>query len=418
MDQIVITGNGPLHGEVRVAGAKNAALPIIAAALLTGEPLRVSNVPEIRDIHTAIKLMQLLGAQVEFADGELCIDCGELSSVRAPYELVKTMRASILWLGPLLARFGEADVSLPGGCAIGTRPVNEHISGLRAMGADIDIEAGYIKAKAQRLRGAHYAFDVPSVTATENLLMAAALAEGTTVLENCALEPEVEDLAVLLQQMGAGISGAGTSTITIEGVSSLHGTTHRVPPDRIETGTFLVAAAATRGRIRVVDTNPDFLQHVLGKLAQSGAQLELGADWIELDTQGRRPQAVNVTTAPHPAFPTDMQAQFMALNALAEGSATVVENIFENRFMHVAELQRMGADIELQGHTAIVRGRPRLQGAQVMATDLRASACLIIAALAADGDTTIDRVYHLDRGYANIDTKLAGLGALVRRVKS
>jgi UDP-N-acetylglucosamine 1-carboxyvinyltransferase len=326
------------------------------------------------------------------------------------------MRGSILLLGPLLARFGEADVSLPGGCAIGSRPVNEHITGLEAMGAEILIEAGYIKAKASRLRGAHYTFDIPSVTATENLIMAATLADGITVLENCALEPEVADLARLLVAMGAKIEGAGTSTVTIEGVSSLHGTHHRVPPDRIETGTFLVAAAATRGAIRVLDTNPDFLHHVLGKLEQAGARLELGPDWIHLDTGGKRCQAVNIHTAPYPAFPTDMQAQFMALNALAEGSATVVENIFENRFMHVAELQRMGANIELQGHTAIVRGRERLQGAPVMATDLRASASLIIAALAADGDTTIDRVYHLDRGYANIDSKLAELGAIISRI--
>ena len=416
MEQIIISGNGPLRGEVSVAGAKNAALPIIAAALLSAEPLHIGNVPEIRDINTALKLMEMLGANVDFDNGKLDIDCGQINSVRAPYELVKTMRASILWLGPLVARFGEADVSLPGGCAIGTRPVNEHISGLEAMGAEIEIEGGYIKAKASRLQGAHYTFDVPSVTGTENLLMAAALADGTTTLENCALEPEVTDLALLLQQMGAKIEGAGTSTITIEGVPALHGASHVVPPDRIETGTFLVAAAATRGQISVTNTNPDFLHHVLDKLEQAGAKLEMGPDWIKLDSDGKRCQAVNVNTAPYPAFPTDMQAQFMALNALAEGSATVVENIFENRFMHVAELQRMGADIELQGHTAIVRGRERLQGAPVMATDLRASACLIIAALAADGDTTIDRVYHLDRGYANIDTKLAEMGAIIRRV--
>jgi UDP-N-acetylglucosamine 1-carboxyvinyltransferase len=294
--------------------------------------------------------------------------------------------------------------------------VNEHIAGLQALGAEIQIEAGYIKAKAKRLQGAHFTFDIPSVTATENLLMAASLAEGTTVLENCALEPEIGDLARLLTAMGARIQGAGSSTITIEGVASLHGASHRVPPDRIETGTFLTAAAATRGNITVLDTDPNFLHHVLGKLEQAGANIELGPDWIHLDTGGKRCQAVHVNTAPYPAFPTDMQAQFMALNALAEGSATVVENIFENRFMHVAELQRMGADIELQGHTAIVRGRERLQGAPVMATDLRASASLIIAALAADGDTTIDRVYHLDRGYANIDSKLADLGALIKRV--
>lgn len=416
MDKIIITGNGPLHGEVRVAGAKNAALPIIAASLLSPEPLHISNLPRVRDIDTALQLMALLGAQVEHAGTELVIDSSKVHSVHAPYELVKTIRASILLLGPLLARFGEADVSLPGGCAIGSRPVNEHIAGLQALGAEIRIEAGYIKARATRLRGAQYTFDVPSVTATENLLMAAALADGVTTLENCALEPEIADLALLLRSMGARIRGAGTSSITIEGVAQLHGTNHKVPPDRIETGTFLTAAAATRGDIRVLDTNPDFLHHVLDKLEQAGCRLKLGPDWIHLDTGGKRCQAINIHTAPYPAFPTDMQAQFMALNALAEGSATVVENIFENRFMHVAELQRMGADIELQGRTAIVRGRERLQGAPVMATDLRASASLIIAALAADGDTTIDRVYHLDRGYANIDTKLAELGAIIRRV--
>jgi len=416
MEKIVITGNGPLHGEVRIAGAKNAALPIIAASLLSAEPLHISNIPGVRDIDTALKLLTLLGCTTERSGTDLSIDTSKVHSVYAPYELVKTMRGAILLLGPLLARFGEADVSLPGGCAIGSRPVNEHIKGLQALGAEILIEAGYIKAKAKRLRGAHYTFDIPSVTATENLLMAACLAEGTTVLENCALEPEVGDLARLLTAMGAGIQGVGSSTLTIEGVESLRGASHRVPPDRIETGTFLTAAAATRGSIRVLDTNPDFLHHVLGKLEQAGANIELGPDWIHLDTHGKRCHAVHINTASFPAFPTDMQAQFMALNALSEGSATVVENIFENRFMHVAELQRMGADIELQGHTAIVRGRERLQGAPVMATDLRASACLIIAALAADGDTTIDRVYHLDRGYANIDRKLAELGAIIQRI--
>ena len=416
MEKIVITGNGPLRGEVSIAGAKNAALPIIAASLLSAQPLQISNVPGVRDIDTALKLLGLLGCKMERSGTELEIDTSGVDSLYAPYELVKTMRGAILLLGPLLARFGEADVSLPGGCAIGSRPVNEHITGLQALGAEIEIEAGYIKAKAKRLRGAHYTFDIPSVTATENLLMAACLAEGTTVLENCALEPEVGDLARLLIAMGARIQGMGTGTITIEGVQTLHGASHRVPPDRIETGTFLTAAAATRGDIRVLDTNPDFLQHVLGKLEQAGANIELGPDWIHLDTGGKRCKAVHINTAPFPAFPTDMQAQFMALNALAEGSATVVENIFENRFMHVAELQRMGADIEMQGHTAIVQGRERLQGAPVMATDLRASACLIIAALAADGETTIDRVYHLDRGYANIDRKLAEMGADIRRV--
>jgi UDP-N-acetylglucosamine 1-carboxyvinyltransferase len=416
MEKLIITGNGPLHGEVKIAGAKNAALPVIAASLLTAEPLEISNIPAVRDIRTALELLELLGCKVDRRDTELTIDSADVHSVRAPYEFVKTMRGSILLLGPLLARFGEADVSLPGGCAIGSRPVNEHIAGLEAMGAEILIEAGYIKAKAQRLQGAHYAFDIPSVTATENLMMAASLAEGTTVLENAAMEPEIEDLAKLLTGMGAKIAGAGSSVITIEGAQELHGGSHRVPPDRIETGTFLVAAAATRGDVRVVNTNPDFLQHVLSKLEATGVSLSWGDDWIHLDARGKRCRSVNISTAPYPAFPTDMQAQFMALNTLAVGTATVVENIFENRFMHVAELQRMGADIELQGHTAIVRGRERLQGAPLMATDLRASASLVIAALAADGETSIDRVYHLDRGYANIDQKLAGLGANIRRL--
>jgi UDP-N-acetylglucosamine 1-carboxyvinyltransferase len=415
MEKIHVTGNGPLRGVVRTAGAKNAALPDIAAALLSPEPLLLSNIPDVRDIDTALKLLQLLGCTVERDGGELSIDSSKVNSVRAPYELVKTMRGAILLLGPLLARFGEADVSLPGGCAIGSRPVNEHIAGLQAMGAEIDIDEGYIKARCSRLKGAHFAFDIPSVTATENLMMAASLADGTTVLENAALEPEVADLGKLLNGMGARVRGAGTGTVTIEGVESLHGTSHRVPPDRIETGTFLVAAAATRGSISVLDTQPDFLQLVLAKLEAAGAEVEAGEDWIKIDTHGRRCRAVHVSTAPYPAFPTDMQAQFMALNALAEGTATVIENIFENRFMHVAELQRMGADIELQGNTAIVTGREKLKGAPVMATDLRASACLLIAALAAEGETTIDRVYHLDRGYANIVGKLADLGASIHR---
>jgi UDP-N-acetylglucosamine 1-carboxyvinyltransferase len=415
MEKILITGNGPLRGEVKAAGAKNAALPVIAAGLLSPEPLSISNIPDVRDIGTAVELLELLGCQVQRDGTELVIDSSAVHSVRAPYELVKTMRGAILMLGPLLARFGEADVSLPGGCAIGSRPVNEHIAGLEAMGAEIQIEAGYIKAKSSGLRGAQIAFDIPSVTATENLMMAAALAEGSTVLENAAMEPEVEDLAVLLAAMGAKITGAGTSVISIEGVPRLGAASHEVPPDRIETGTFLVAAAATRGDVRVTNTRPGFLQHVLGKLEAAGSKLRYGDDWIELQSDGKRPRSVNISTAPYPAFPTDMQAQFMALNAVADGTATVVENIFENRFMHVAELQRMGADIELQGHTAIVRGRERLQGAPVMATDLRASASLVIAALAADGETSIDRVYHLDRGYAHIDEKLASLGADIRR---
>lgn len=416
MDKLIISGNGPLQGEVAAAGAKNAALPVIAASLLSPQPLQISNVPGVQDISTLLKLLELLGCKVERNGSDLNIDSSAVDSVRAPYELVKTMRGSILLLGPLLARFGEADVSLPGGCAIGSRPVNEHIAGLEAMGAAIVIENGYIKAKSSGLKGALFAFDIPSVTATENLMMAASLAEGVTTLENAAMEPEIDDLAKLLTAMGASITGAGTSVIKIEGKKTLGGANHAVPPDRIETGTFLVAAAATRGDVRVTNTNPDFLQHVLSKLEASGMNISHGKDWIRANSDGQRCRAVNISTAPYPAFPTDMQAQFMALNALAEGTATVVENIFENRFMHVAELQRMGADIELQGHTAIVRGRDRLQGAPVMATDLRASASLVIAGMAAEGETSIDRVYHLDRGYANIDQKLAQLGASIRRI--
>ena len=415
MEKLLITGNGPLHGEVSISGAKNAALPAIAACLLSEQPVSLSNIPDVRDIGTALELLELMGARVERDGASLGIEASQITTVRAPYELVRTMRGSILLLGPLLSRFGEADVSLPGGCAIGSRPVNEHITGLERMGAEIHIEAGYIKAKATRLQGAHIAFDVPSVTATENIMMAAALAEGTTVIENAAMEPEVADLALMLTQMGARISGAGSSTVSIEGVVELRGTRHQVPPDRIETGTFLVAAAATRGKIRALNANPAHLQYVLTKLEAAGASIKRGENWIELDSRGKRPLAVNVNTAPYPAFPTDMQAQFVTLNALAEGNATVVETIFENRFMHVAELQRMGADIELQGHTAVIQGRDRLQAAPVMATDLRASASLVIAALAAEGETSIDRVYHLDRGYDNIDAKLAGLGALTRR---
>jgi UDP-N-acetylglucosamine 1-carboxyvinyltransferase len=416
MDKLLITGNGPLHGEVVIAGAKNAALPVIAASLLTSDPLQFSNVPAVRDIATALELMKLLGCKVDRQGTELNIDTSQVHSVRAPYELVKTMRGSILLLGPLLARFGEADISLPGGCAIGSRPVNEHISGLQRMGAEITIEGGYIKARATRLRGAEIVMDTPSVTATENLLMAAALADGTTVIENAAMEPEVSDLAMLLVAMGAIIDGIGSSQLTVEGASKLRGTSHLIPPDRIESSTLLVAAAATRGKVMILNTNPDFLRFVLTKLENAGMKLRHGTDWVELDSRGRRCRAVNISTAPYPAFPTDMQAQFMALNALAEGTATLVENIFENRFMHVAELQRMGANISLQGNVAVVQGSERLQGAPVMATDLRASAALVIAALAADGETSIDRVYHLDRGYASIEQKLAGLGAIIRRV--
>jgi UDP-N-acetylglucosamine 1-carboxyvinyltransferase len=417
MDKLSIHGNGPLHGEVHISGAKNAALPVLAASLLTAGAVRIGNIPKLRDIATMVELLRTLGTRVEVAGrGELVTSTSQCHSVRAPYQLVKTMRASILVLGPLLARFGEAEVSLPGGCAIGSRPVNLHIQGLKAMGAEISIEDGYIKARTTGLKGARIVFDLVSVTGTENLMMAAALADGTTVLENAAREPEIIDLANCLNAMGARVHDAGQATIVVEGVSKLHGAQHRVIPDRIETGTFLVSAAATGGRVRLLDAAPDQLDVVVDKLREAGATVESGADWIELDMRGRRAHAVNVVTAPYPAFPTDMQAQFVALNAAADGLATVKETIFENRFMHVQELQRMGADIELQGNTAIVRGIPKLRGAPVMATDLRASAGLVIAALAAEGETLIDRIYHLDRGYESIETRLARLGADIRRV--
>ncbi len=417
MDKLNIIGNGPLKGEVTISGAKNAALPILAATLLTAEPVTLRNVPHLRDITTTLELMGRFGSRFELSDNmSLVADNSEITELCAPYELVKTMRASILFLGPLLTRFGEAEVSLPGGCAIGSRPVNLHIEGLRAMGAEIEIDEGYIKARTARLQGARFVFDIVSVTGTENLMMAATLARGVTVLENAAREPEISDLADCLNAMGARIRGAGSDTITIEGVERLHACDHRVVPDRIESGTFLVAAAATGGKIRVKDTSPAFLDAVLQKLSDAGARLDTGDDWIELDMGGRRPTAVGLTTAPHPAFPTDMQAQFVALNAIAEGTATIKETIFENRFMHVQELQRMGADIELQGNTAIVRGVEQLHGAPVMATDLRASACLVIAGLAAGGETLIDRIYHLDRGYERIEEKLAQLGARISRL--
>ncbi len=416
MEKLLVGGSEPLLGETTIAGAKNAALPTIAATLLSAEPVTISNIPQVRDISTALELLELLGCTLERDGDQLDVDAAGVHSLRAPYELVRTMRGSILLLGPLLARFGEAVVSLPGGCAIGSRPVNEHISGLQRMGAEIEIEGGYIKARCRRLQGASIRLTMPSVTATENLMMAASLAQGDTTIENAALEPEVGNLATMLNAMGSKIAGIGTSTLSISGRRQLHAARHRVPPDRIESGTFLAAAAATRGDVTIRRTQPAHLGFVLDKLRASGAELTQGEDWVRLQSHGRRPRAVSISTAPYPAFPTDMQAQFMALNAVAEGTATIVENIFENRFMHVAELQRMGADIELQGHTAVIRGRDRLQGAPVMATDLRASASLIIAALAADGQSAIDRVYHLDRGYANIDAKLASLGADIRRV--
>ncbi|MGA1690121.1 MAG: UDP-N-acetylglucosamine 1-carboxyvinyltransferase [Sedimenticolaceae bacterium] len=417
MDKLVITGGRPLNGEVRISGAKNAALPIVAATLLAETPMTVTNVPHLQDITTSMELLSQMG--VELTIGErmtIEVDASTISNPVAPYELVKTMRASILVLGPLLARCGKADVSLPGGCAIGSRPVNLHIDGLRAMGAEIEVKNGIVHAKADRLKGATIVFEIVTVTGTENLMMAATLAEGTTILENAAREPEVVDLANCLIAMGAKISGAGTTKIIIEGVEKLHGAEYAVQPDRIETGTFLVAAAITGGKVKARDTDPTLLDAVLQKLRDAGAEITLGDDWIELDMHGKRAKAVDVHTAPYPAFPTDMQAQFMALNCVAEGAGVVRETIFENRFMHVQELQRMGASIAVEGNTAMVRGVDKLTSAPVMATDLRASASLIIAALAAEGETHVDRIYHVDRGYQNIEEKLQGLGARIQRV--
>ncbi|KRT54192.1 UDP-N-acetylglucosamine 1-carboxyvinyltransferase [endosymbiont of Ridgeia piscesae] len=417
MDKLIIKGGIPLQGEVRIAGAKNAALPILAATLLADSPMRVGNVPHLQDITTTMGLLGGMGATL-VVDEKMGIeaDTGSITRFHAPYELVKTMRASILVLGPMLSRFGEAEVSLPGGCAIGSRPVNLHIDGLRAMGADISVENGYIRARAKRLRGARIVMDLVSVTGTENLMMAAALADGTSIIENAAREPEVVDLADCINKMGGNISGAGTSTITVNGVGRLLGTNYEVLPDRIETGTFLVAAAITRGRVKVRDTRPDLLDAVSQKLIEAGAKMEFGEDWISLDMEGRRPKAVDVHTAPYPAFPTDMQAQFTALNSVAEGVGTITETIFENRFMHVQELVRMGAKIRLEGNTAICTGSEHLTGAPVMATDLRASASLVLAGLVAEGETLVDRIYHIDRGYQNIEEKLAGLGGQIRRV--
>ncbi|WP_110655119.1 UDP-N-acetylglucosamine 1-carboxyvinyltransferase [Salinicola halimionae] len=418
MDKLIITGNGPLDGEVWASGAKNSALPILAATLLADEPVTIGNLPHLQDITTTLELLGRMG--IEPVMGEkmsIQIDGSQVRDCHAPYELVKKMRASILVLGPLLAHFGTADVSLPGGCAIGSRPVDLHIRGLEAMGAEITVESGYIRARVNgKLKGATIFFDTVTVTGTENLLMAATLAEGTTVLENAAREPEVVDLAECLIAMGANIRGQGTDTITIEGVERLHGCHYEVMPDRIETGTFLVAAAATGGRVRVRKTRSDILEAVLAKLEEAGATITTGEDWIELDMGGRRPKAVNLRTAPYPAFPTDMQAQFVAMNAVAEGTGTVVETIFENRFMHVQELNRMGAHIALEGNTAVVTGVEKLSGAPVMATDLRASASLVIAAMLAQGETMVDRIYHIDRGYECIEEKLQLLGARIRRV--
>ncbi|AYA63322.1 UDP-N-acetylglucosamine 1-carboxyvinyltransferase [Alteromonas sp. RKMC-009] len=419
MDKLVIKKSPPLNGEVRISGAKNAALPLLFTPLLTSDTCRFTNVPALRDINTTTALLKELGAEVSRpATNEVVISSASLNSVTASYDLVKTMRASILVLGPLLAKQGKANVSLPGGCAIGARPVNLHLSGLELMGAKIEVDEGYIRAEVDgRLKGARIFMDMVSVGATENLMMAAALADGTTELENAAREPEIVDLANCLNQMGAKVKGAGTDHITIEGVERLNGCDYRVLPDRIETGTFLVAAAVSGGKVKCLDAAPDTLEAVLNKLRQAGAVITTGDDWIELDMQGRKPKAVQVKTAPHPAFPTDMQAQFVTLNCVAEGSGVITETIFENRFMHVPELQRMGAEIALEGNSALTKGTSRLKGAPVMATDLRASASLVIAGLIADGETHVSRIYHLDRGYEGIEEKLSGLGANITREK-
>ncbi len=418
MDKLIITGGRPLGGDIRISGAKNSSLPILAATLLAETPMVIGNVPHLHDVTTLIQLLGRMGVGVVVGDRmRVEINSSTIRDFTAPYELVKKMRASILVLGPLVARFGQAVVSLPGGCAIGSRPVDLHLRGLTAMGADIEVKNGYIHATThgKRLKGTRIVFDVVTVTGTENLLMAAVLAEGTTILENAAREPEIGDLAACLVKMGADIEGAGTDKIVVRGVKSLRGTEYDVIADRIETGTYLVAAAATGGSIRLRDTRSDILDAVLDKLVEAGASISTTADTIELDMKGRRPKAVNIRTAPYPAFPTDMQAQFCALNAIAEGTSTLIETVFENRFMHVLELQRMGADFAIEGHTVICRGVPRLSAAPVMATDLRASASLVIAALVAEGETIIDRIYHIDRGYECIEEKLLALGAKIRR---
>ncbi|MFM6989004.1 MAG: UDP-N-acetylglucosamine 1-carboxyvinyltransferase [Arenimonas sp.] len=417
MAKIIINGGDVLNGEVQISGAKNAVLPILCATILADEPVTLSNVPHLHDVTTTISLLGALGAKITVDDHQtLHIDPRSVNQTVAPYELVKTMRASILVLGPLLAKFGHAEVSLPGGCAIGSRPVDLHIRGMQALGAEVTVENGFVKAKCDRLRGARFVFDMVSVGATENVLSAAVLARGTTILENCAQEPEITDLALCLQTLGARIDGIGTSTLTIEGVERLHGGRYAVQADRIETGTFLVAAAMTGGRITCRRARADTLDSVLQKLAEAGADISHTADSITLDMGGRRPRAVDITTAPYPAFPTDMQAQFAAMNCMAEGVGVIKETIFENRFMHMNELMRLGADVKIDGHTAIVRGVPELTGAPVMATDLRASASLVLAGLVAKGETVIDRVYHIDRGYENIEEKFRGLGARIRRV--
>jgi UDP-N-acetylglucosamine 1-carboxyvinyltransferase len=417
--RIQINGGPPLHGEVWISGAKNAVLPILVASLLGEEPSVVSNVPHLRDVTTTMELLGRMGADLSMDDRlQIQINPRTMNHFEAPYDLVKTMRASILVLGPLVARYGRAVVSLPGGCAIGSRPVDLHLHGLRALGAQVEVRNGNIEARADRLEGARIIMDTVTVTGTENLLMAATLARGTTVLENAAQEPEVVDLANFLISMGARIDGAGSNTITVEGVERLHGTEYAVLPDRIETGTYLVGAAMTGGKVRCTRTRPTDLDAVLDKLSEAGAEINTGEHWIELDMQGRRPRSVDVTTAPYPGFPTDMQAQFTALNSIAEGTAVITETIFENRFMHVQELQRLGAEITVKGNTAIIRGMSKLTGAPIMATDLRASASLVLAGLVADGVTTVDRVYHIDRGYEIIEEKLRALGADIKRIGS
>jgi UDP-N-acetylglucosamine 1-carboxyvinyltransferase len=416
VDQLRISGGTRLEGEVRASGAKNAALPILAAGLLTDNPVTVRNVPELHDVKTMLRLLARMGVTVAAeGGGEVRVDASGLKEAVAPYELVKTMRASILVLGPLLARHGEARVSLPGGCAIGARPVNLHVAGLEAMGAQIEVEGGYIHATAGRLAGARIVLDTVTVTGTENLMMAATLASGRTVIENAAREPEVVDLAACLSAMGAKIAGAGTDTIVVEGRERLGGCEHRVLPDRIETGTFLVAGAITRGHVRVTSAQPAHLDAVIAKLREAGARVAVGADWIEVDMAGR-PRAVDIRTAPHPGFPTDMQAQFAVLDAVSDGVGTIIETIFENRFMHMLELRRLGADVRIEGHTAVVHGVPRLSGAPVMATDLRASASLVLAGLIAEGITDVQRIYHIDRGYEHIEEKMRRLGAEIRRM--
>ena len=417
MDKLQIQGGTPLEGEVRISGAKNATLPILAAALLAEDPVVIGNVPHLQDVTTTIELLGQMGASVTIDEHmHIEVDASTVRECFAPYDLVKTMRASILVLGPLVARFGRADVSLPGGCAIGARPVNIHVAGLQAMGADITIEGGYIRARAARLRGARLVLDTVTVTGTENLMMAATLADGETVIENAAREPEVVDLANFLRSMGADICGAGTDKIVIQGVKRLRGTHYDVLPDRIESGTYLVAGAITRGHVRIKNTRPEHLDAIVAKLREAGATVSCGDNWIEVDMRGRRPQAVDVRTAPYPAFPTDMQAQFAALNTIAEGVGTITETIFENRFMHMLEMRRLGAEIRLEGNTAIIKGVKKLTAAPVMATDLRASASLVLAGLVAEGRTDVERIYHIDRGYEAIEEKLAQLGAQIRRV--